>query len=132
MAPRFHELTLADVRPETVDAVALSFEISEEMKDSYAFTPGQYLTLRTTIEGEDTRRSYSICSALSDPDLAVGVKRIEDGVFSNFALTLKAGDTLDVMTPEGRFGAPVGGENDYLLLAAGSGVTPILSIAQGC
>ena len=130
MAPKFHSLTIKSATRDTADAARLTFDIPDALSDAYRFTPGQYLTLRATINGEDTRRSYSICSALSDPDLSVGVKRIEDGTFSTFALTLKAGDTLDVMTPEGRFGAPVGGENDYLLLAAGSGVTPILSIVQ--
>jgi ring-1,2-phenylacetyl-CoA epoxidase subunit PaaE len=130
MAPKFHALTIKSVTRDTADSVRLTFKIPDELRDAYRFTPGQYLTLRATINGDDTRRSYSICSALSDTDLSVGVKRIEDGVFSTFALTLTAGDRLDVMTPEGRFGAPVGGENNYLLLAAGSGVTPILSIAQ--
>ena len=130
MAPRFHTLTITSATRDTADAVRLTFAIPEDLRSAYRFTPGQYLTLRASIEGEDTRRSYSICSPRSAPDLSVGVKRIEDGVFSSYALTLKAGDTLDVMTPEGRFTAPVGGENDYLLLAAGSGITPILSIAQ--
>lgn len=130
MAPRFHTLTIKSATRDTADAVRLTFAIPNDLRNAYRFTPGQYLTLRATIDGEDTRRSYSICSPLSNPDLSVGVKRIEDGVFSTFALTLKPGDTLDVMTPEGRFTAPVGGENDYLLLAAGSGITPILSIAQ--
>lgn len=130
MAPRFHKLTIKSATRDTADAAKLTFAIPDDLRDAYRFTPGQYLTLRATIDGEDTRRSYSICSPLSEPDLSVGVKRIENGTFSSFALTLKAGDTLDVMTPEGRFTAPVGGENDYLLLAAGSGITPILSIAQ--
>ena len=129
MAPRFHELTLADVRPETVDAVALSFEISEDMKDNYAFTPGQYLTLRAEINGEDVRRSYSICSPVGSETLDVGVKRIEGGRFSDHAQRLKPGDKVQVMTPQGRFTAPIGGAHDYLLLAAGSGVTPMISIA---
>ena len=90
MAPRFHELTLADVRPETVDAVALSFEISEDMKDNYAFTPGQYLTLRAEINGEDVRRSYSICSPVGSETLDVGVKRIEGGRFSDPRAAAKA------------------------------------------
>ncbi|MEM7268493.1 MAG: 2Fe-2S iron-sulfur cluster-binding protein [Pseudomonadota bacterium] len=129
-APRFHELTLADVRPETSDAVALSFAIPEELKDDYAFTPGQYLTLRADIGGEDVRRSYSICSPLGSETLDVGVKRIEGGRFSAHALTLSPGDTLQVMVPQGRFLAPIGGAHDYLLLAAGSGVTPMVSIAR--
>ena len=129
MAPRFHELTLADVRSETVDAVALSFEISEDMKDNYAFTPGQYLTLRAEINGEDVRRSYSICSPVGSETLDVGVKWIEGGRFSDHAQRLKPGDKVQVMTPQGTFTAPIGGAHDYLLLAAGSGVTPMISIA---
>lgn len=129
-APRFHELSLADVRPETADAVALSFDIPTDLKDEYAFTPGQYLTLRARIEGEDVRRSYSICSPLGAKTLDVGVKRIEGGRFSSHALTLKPGDRLEVMTPQGRFTAPVGGAHNYLLLAAGSGITPMVSIAR--
>lgn len=129
-APRFNPLTLADVRPETTDAVALSFVIPEGLQDAYAFTPGQYLTLRATIDGEDVRRSYSICSPLGSKTLDVGVKRIEGGRFSSHALTLKPGDRLEVMTPQGRFMAPVGGEHSYLLLAAGSGITPMVSIAR--
>ena len=129
-APRFNELTLTDVQPETADAVALSFRIPESLKDAYAFTPGQYLTLRANIDGEDVRRSYSICSPLGSETLSVGVKRIEGGRFSSHALTLAPGDTLEVMTPQGRFMAPVGGAHNYLLLAAGSGITPMVSIAR--
>ena len=130
MPPRFHTLTLADVRPETADAVALSFAIPDELKAAYAFTPGQYLTLRAEIGGEDVRRSYSICSPLGAETLDVGVKRIEGGRFSSHALTLKPGDAVEVMTPQGRFTAPIGGAHRYLLLAAGSGVTPMVSIAR--
>ncbi|MEM8753745.1 MAG: 1,2-phenylacetyl-CoA epoxidase subunit PaaE [Pseudomonadota bacterium] len=129
-APRFHRLKIAAVRPETSDAVAIRFEVPAALADDYAFTPGQYLTLRAEIDGEDVRRSYSICSPLGDEALEVGVKRIEGGAFSSHAMTLKAGDELDVMTPQGRFLAPIGGAHDYLLLAAGSGVTPMVSIAR--
>lgn len=128
-APRFHRLKIAAVRPETSDAVAIRFAIPDELRAAYAFTPGQYLTLRAEIDGEDVRRSYSICSPLGSDALEVGVKKIEGGAFSSHALTLKAGDELDVMTPQGRFLAPIGGAHDYLLLAAGSGVTPMVSIA---
>ncbi|MEM7423083.1 MAG: 2Fe-2S iron-sulfur cluster-binding protein [Pseudomonadota bacterium] len=129
-APRFHTLKLAAVRQETADAVALSFSIPGALEDAYAFTPGQYLTLRAQIDGEDVRRSYSICSPLGAKTLDVGVKRIEGGRFSSHALTLRCGDEIDVMTPQGRFMAPVGGRHSYLLLAAGSGITPIVSIAR--
>lgn len=129
-APRFNELALRSVAAETDDAVVLSFDIPSELKDDYAFTPGQYLTLRDTINGADVRRSYSICSPIGAETLSVGVKRIDGGVFSNHALTLQAGYSLQVMTPQGRFLAEIGGEHDYLLLAAGSGITPMISIAR--
>ncbi len=129
-APRFHDLTLKSAVAETADAVILSFDIPDGLQGDYNFTPGQYLTLRDTIKGHDIRRSYSICSSLGENTLSVGVKRIDGGAFSNHALTLKAGDTLKVMTPQGRFLAPVGGTHDYLLLAAGSGITPMVSIAH--
>jgi ring-1,2-phenylacetyl-CoA epoxidase subunit PaaE len=130
-APRFHTLEIAAVRLETPDAVAITFAIPEDQNEAFAFLPGQYLTLRADIDGEDMRRSYSICSPLQDQGRrTVGVKRIEDGRFSGFAQTLKAGDRIQVMPPQGRFTAQIGGEHDYLLLAAGSGITPCLSIAK--
>lgn len=130
-APRFHTLEIAAVRNETPDAVAISFAIPEDLGDAFAFLPGQYLTLRAEVDGEDMRRSYSICSPLNEKDRrTVGVKRIADGRFSSFAQTLKKGDRIEVMPPQGRFTAEIGGDHDYLLLAAGSGITPCLSIAK--
>ncbi|MDP2733375.1 MAG: 2Fe-2S iron-sulfur cluster-binding protein [Hoeflea sp.] len=130
-APRFHTLEIEAVRQQTPDAVAISFAIPEDLSDAFAFTPGQYLTLRADIDGEDMRRSYSICSSLDETDRrTVGVKHIEDGRFSGFAQGLKKGDRIKVMPPQGRFTAPIGGTHDYLLLAAGSGITPCLSIAK--
>ncbi|WP_422370705.1 2Fe-2S iron-sulfur cluster-binding protein [Hoeflea sp.] len=130
-APRFHQLEILKVRTETPDAVAISFAIPHELEDVFAFTPGQYLTLRAEIDGEDMRRSYSICSALTERGhRTVGVKRIAEGRFSGFAQTLKPGDRIEVMPPQGRFTAEIGGDHDYLLLAAGSGITPCLSIAK--
>jgi ring-1,2-phenylacetyl-CoA epoxidase subunit PaaE len=128
--PKFHTIEIADVHQDTLESVVLSFHIPAELREHYAFTPGQYLTLRTTIDEQDIRRSYSICSPLGAAHLSVGVKKIEGGQFSSFAQTLKKGDQLSVMTPQGRFIAPIGGVHNYLLLAAGSGVTPILSIAR--
>lgn len=130
-APRFHELEIAAVRRETPDAVAITFAIPEDLGDAFAFVPGQYLTLRADVSGQDMRRSYSICSPLSETgQRTVGVKHIENGRFSGFAQTLKKGDRVQVMPPQGRFTAEIGGRHDYLLLAAGSGITPCLSIAK--
>jgi ring-1,2-phenylacetyl-CoA epoxidase subunit PaaE len=123
----FHELTIRDVRPETGSAVAISFDVPEALKEAFAYQPGQYLTLRAEIGGQDMRRSYSIASCQGEA-LTVGVKRVEDGVFSTFAQTLKPGQTLQVMPPEGRFVTK--NAMNIVLIAAGSGITPMVSIAS--
>ena len=132
--PRFHRLAVSDLRRESSDAVSLTFAIPRELADDYNFAPGQYLTLRTTIDGEEVRRSYSICSGPDDGELRIAVKKVDGGAFSNWAADeLKAGDQLDVMTPTGRFGiahAP-NEARVYVGFAAGSGITPILSIVKG-
>ena len=129
MTPRFHPLEITDVTRETPDAVSLTFKVPPELTPDFAFRPGQYLTLRAEVDGEDVRRSYSICAAPGEP-LRVGVKRLEGGRLSGFAAGLKPGDRIDVMPPEGRFGVAPGGRHDYLLIGAGSGITPLLSIAR--
>jgi ring-1,2-phenylacetyl-CoA epoxidase subunit PaaE len=135
--PRFHDLRIAARRPETAEAVVLTFDVPPALREAYRFTPGQYLTLRATIEGEDVRRSYSICSGPDDraPDdweLSVAIKRVDGGLFSNWAADGPAvGDTIQVMTPNGRFGLPgATGSRTVAAFAAGSGITPILSIMR--
>lgn len=128
-APRFHELTIKTIRPETADALSVTFDIPEALEKAFQFTPGQYVTIRTALDGEDIRRSYSICSTPDDEGFSVGIKCIAGGRFSAFARGLREGDCLDVMTPQGRFLAPIGGDHNYLLLGAGSGITPMMSIA---
>ncbi|MCZ4271796.1 2Fe-2S iron-sulfur cluster-binding protein [Maritalea porphyrae] len=131
MAPKFHDLTISKIEELTDDAKAISFQIPAELKNDYAFTPGQYLTLRADVNGNDVRRSYSISSPLGGSELTVGIRRVDDGVFSSFATSdLEVGQTLQVMTPEGRFTAGVGQNKEALLIAAGSGITPMMSIAQ--
>src|SRR4030088_3505191 len=125
--PRFHRLAVHDLRRESPDAVSLTFAIPNELADDYSFTPGQYLTLRTTMDGEEVRRSYSICSGPDDGELRIAVKKVDGGAFSNWAADeLKTGDELDVMTPTGRFGiAPAPGEaRAYVGFAAGSRTAP--------
>ena len=108
MPPRFHTLRIASLRRETEDAVSLTFDVPDALRAAYRFTPGQYLTLRARIDGEDVRRSYSICSGLDDGELRVAIKRVPGGAFSTWAnATLREGDTLSVMTPDGRFGVPI-------------------------
>jgi ring-1,2-phenylacetyl-CoA epoxidase subunit PaaE len=133
-APRFHRLAVRDLRRESADAVSLTFAIPQALADDYHFAPGQYLTLRTTMDGEEVRRSYSICSGPDDGELRIAVKKIDGGAFSSWAAEeLKAGDELDVMTPTGRFGvaAMPGAARVYVGFAAGSGITPILSLLKG-
>jgi ring-1,2-phenylacetyl-CoA epoxidase subunit PaaE len=132
--PRFHRLAVSDLRRESADAVSLTFAIPQALADDYRFAPGQYLTLRTTLDGEEVRRSYSICSGPDDGELRIAVKKVDGGAFSSWAADeLKAGDQLDVMTPTGRFGVAPAPEQArvYAGFAAGSGITPILSIVKG-
>jgi ring-1,2-phenylacetyl-CoA epoxidase subunit PaaE len=132
--PRFHKLAVNDLRREAADAVSLTFAIPQELRADYSFAPGQYLTLRTTTDGEEVRRSYSICSGPDDGELRIAVKKVDGGAFSSWAADeLKAGDQLDVMTPTGRFGIAHAPDQArvYVGFAAGSGITPILSIVKG-
>lgn len=131
--PSFHSLTVGDIRRETDDAVSIRLDVPADLSDTFRFSPGQYLTLRATIDGEDVRRSYSICSGVNDNELRVAVKKVPEGLFSTFANdTLKPGDMLEVLPPDGRFTAPIDptASKSYLLIAAGSGITPILSLAK--
>ena len=133
-APRFHRLAVNDLRRETADAVSMTFKIPGELAEDYAFAPGQYLTLRTTMDGEEVRRSYSICSGPDDGELRIAVKKVDGGAFSSWAADeLKSGDEIDVMTPTGRFGITAASEEarTYVGFAAGSGITPLLSIVKG-
>lgn len=133
MTPKFHSLVIKDVRVETEDCVSIAFDVPQELCEAYHYVAGQYLTLRTDINGEDVRRSYSLCSAPYEKEWRVAVKQVEEGKFSTFAnSTLKAGDRLDVMTPMGGFAfePDAAKRRSIALFAAGSGVTPILAIAK--
>src|SRR6059058_5342184 len=132
--PRFHRLAVNDRRRESKDAVSLTFEIPEALAHDYSFNAGQYLTLRTTMDGEEVRRSYSICSGPDDGELRIAVKKVDGGAFSSWAADeLKPGDEIDVMTPTGRFGTALapGAARVHVGFAAGSGITPVLSILKG-
>ena len=133
-ALRFHDLTVKRVSPEAAGAVAITLAIPDEAKDSFAFEPGQFLTLRATVGGQDVRRSYSISSPRSRlaarGELEIGIRPVENGVFSNWAAqSIKAGDTIKVMPPDGRFVVKKKRAIHRVGFAAGSGITPILSIA---
>jgi len=129
----FHPLRVADVEQLTPDAVAITFAVPPELRDEYAFAPGQHLTLRATVDGEEVRRSYSICSPPSSGRLRVAIKRLEGGVFSGHALEqLRVGDVIEVMRPAGRFGVRLDPAHakHYAAIVAGSGITPVLSILE--
>lgn len=133
MAIEFHKLTIADIRRETPEAVSIAFAVPPELKDDYRFSPGQHLTLRQDCDGQDIRRSYSICAGLDDGELRVAVKKVDGGIFSTLCNdTMKPGDMVDVMTPQGRFGLmpDPNAERNYLAIVAGSGITPILSLMR--
>lgn len=130
---RFHSLRIQEIKRETVDTVSISFEVPSNLKNDFKFIPGQYLTFRTNINGEEVRRSYSICSASNANDLRVAVKQIPNGVFSTYAnTTLKAGEHLDVAVPEGKFTLETDVDNRdfYGAFVAGSGITPVLSMIK--
>lgn len=130
---QFYNLEISNIQENTPSSITLTFAIPEALKDTFHFEAGQYLTIRHFHEGEELRRAYSICSPPSESDsLSVGIKKVDDGIFSVYANTmLKAGDSLEVMPPEGRFifsssEAP----RNIMAIAAGSGITPIMSIAK--
>lgn len=132
-SPRFHDLRVARISPEAAGSVAVALSVPDDLLESFDFQPGQYLTLRSKIDGADVRRSYSICCTHSHlkkhRELVVGIRPMEGGVFSNWAATqLKAGDLLAVMPPDGRFVSKRPRALHRVGFAAGSGITPILSI----
>jgi ring-1,2-phenylacetyl-CoA epoxidase subunit PaaE len=129
--PVFHPLRVSEIAELTDDAVCITFEVPPELAGAYDFVQGQHLTLRTSLAGDDVRRSYSICSPAGSGKLRIGVKVLPGGHFSGFAAQgLVVGDEIDVMTPMGRFYTPLDPANakHYCAIAAGSGITPILSI----
>lgn len=126
----FYPLTVTSVTPETVQAVKIRFAVAEDLKAVFSYQQGQYLTLRSVIEGETVQRSYSICASVRDDSLEVAIKRVEGGVFSNFANdVLVAGSELEAMPPQGNFYTALDPDSlrHYLFVAAGSGITPVIS-----
>lgn len=129
----FYPLRIKDIEKATDDCSLISFAIEEELREAFAFNQGQYLTLKASIDGEDVRRSYSLCSSPLDNEWRVGIKKIQGGKFSTYANEqLKPGDTIQVMPPNGRFFTPIEKQKakNYVAFAAGSGITPIFSIIK--
>jgi len=133
MSVIFHPLRVRSIEPDTAEAVVVSFDVPEDLRSVFGFTQGQYLTLRKEIDGQDLRRSYSICAGVDDGELRVGVRKVKQGLFSNWInSSLKPGDTLQVMAPQGRFFVPIEPHvrRHHVGIAGGSGITPILSIMK--
>ena len=131
----FHPLRVRAVQPDTSEAVVVSFDVPEDLRPVFGFTQGQYLTLRKEIDGQDLRRSYSICAGVDDGELRVGVRKVAGGAFSNWINEhLKPGDTISVMAPQGRFFVPLDPQamRHHLGIAGGSGITPMLRGASVC
>ncbi len=135
--PSFHRLTIREVRPETADSISVAFEVPQALREAYRFRAGQFLTLSASVDNDTLRRSYSVC--VGEPDyqatgeLRVAIKRVAQGRFSRWAnQTLAAGQSIDVMTPDGRFGiAPDASRSrHYVGFAGGSGITPMLSLIR--
>jgi ring-1,2-phenylacetyl-CoA epoxidase subunit PaaE len=133
LATHFHQLTIADIRKETPDCVSIAFEVPDDLKNDYLFKHGQNLTLRTVINNEEVRRSYSICSCPAENELRVAIKKAPYGKFSIWANNmLKKGDVVEVMPPTGTFYTELNPahKKKYLAIAAGSGITPVISIIK--
>jgi ring-1,2-phenylacetyl-CoA epoxidase subunit PaaE len=130
MATHFHSLKVKSIIKETADCVSIAFDVPADLKETYLYAEGQNITLRTKINGEEVRRSYSLCVAPHENILKVAIKKVEAGLFSTYANeVLKVGDALDVMPPTGRFTTKKKIGN-FIGIAAGSGITPILSIVK--
>ena len=133
MSIHFHSIKIKDIKKETDDCVSVTFEIPDTLQSQFAYKQGQSLTMRTIIGQEEVRRTYSLCSSPLENEWIVAIKKVEGGSFSTFAnLSLKKGDILDVMQPVGKFYVALDTSNkkNYLAFAAGSGITPLLSIIK--
>ena len=133
MSVHFHTLKVAGIVAETTEANSIRFEIPPELREAFAFSAGQHLTLRATIDGEEVRRNYSLCTAPAEDDWMVTVKRIGGGIFSNWVGDrLKAGDTIEVMVPHGSFTTEFNARNKRHLvgIVGGSGITPVMSLVR--
>ncbi len=129
----FHDLSVRRIEADTPEAVIVTLAVPPELRETFGFTQGQYLTLRKSIDGQDLRRSYSICAGVDDGELRVGVRKVKGGVFSNWIHEqLQPGSLISVMAPQGRFFAPLDPQahRHHLGIAGGSGITPILSILK--
>jgi ring-1,2-phenylacetyl-CoA epoxidase subunit PaaE len=127
----FHKVNIQEIKQETANAVSVAFNIPENLKTEFNFTSGQYITLQKTINSEEIRRAYSICSTPQSGEIRVAIKAVENGTFSVYATSnLKVGDAIEISVPEGRFLLNPEANKNYIGFAAGSGITPILSMVK--
>jgi len=129
---QFHTLKVTKIKEETINSVSIAFDIPSSLKKKYSFKAGQYVTLKATVKGDLLLRSYSICSSPNSGLLKIGIKALSDGLFSNYVNNaLREGDILEVSEPEGRFVVEkANSKNTFLGIAAGSGITPVISILK--
>ena len=128
---QFHNLTIKNIRKETANAVSITFDVPKNLVSEFQFIAGQYITIKKELDGKELRRAYSICSEPNNDELKVAVKSVNKGTFSIHATTvLKEGDTLEVSKPEGRFILEPKNDKNYIAFAAGSGITPIMSMLK--
>jgi ring-1,2-phenylacetyl-CoA epoxidase subunit PaaE len=127
----FHKLTVQKIIKETQDAISVLFEVPASLKESFSFVAGQYITIKKTLNDKEVRRAYSICASPKSNELKVAIKAVEKGFFSVFATTkLKEGDVLEVAEPEGKFLLKPASNKNYIAFAAGSGITPVISMIK--
>lgn len=129
----FYPLSIKDIRQETADCVSIAFNIPEHLKEIFAYTQGQHIVLKTNTNNQEIRRSYSLCSSPLESDFRIAVKKVTGGLFSSYANEiLKVNDVLDIAAPNGKFFTPLQAEQQkkYIAIAAGSGITPIISIVK--
>jgi ring-1,2-phenylacetyl-CoA epoxidase subunit PaaE len=131
---KFYPVKIATIRRETSDCVSVALDIPDSLRDDFRYMPGQYLTFRANLNGEEVRRSYSLCSAPAENEWRVAIKKVDGGLFSTYANdSLKAGDTLETAPPDGRFfpeAVSADMNRDFVFFAAGSGITPVISIIK--
>lgn len=133
MSTKYYPLHIRDLRRETPDTVSVAFDVPVALRDTFRFTQGQHLNVRAVVDGKEVRRSYSICSGTHEGDLRIAVKKVEGGLFSTYAVErLHTGDILEVMPPQGHFYTDLKPSNRhlYVAFAAGSGITPVISILK--
>ena len=132
MAAHFHKLTIKDIRNETQDCISIAFHLPEELKEEFSFIHGQNITVKTIVNNEEIRRSYSICSSPLENELRIAVKKIANGKFSVYSDSLCKNALLEILPPTGKFYTELDPSNkkNYIAFVAGSGITPVISIIK--